>query len=627
MKRIPFWEILLAALFICIVFYLGGFYRLELMTMDTRMNLAGPRTPPPDIVMVTIDEDSFTHLRRKWPWPPTYHARVIDRIASLGAKVISFDISFAEPGPEPAEDILLGRIIARAGNVVASVFTVPEPVLPINPVWDNASGIAFVDLLADPDGVVRRIMPVADLDPDPSVKELRQPALTLGLEVYRQAFEPEGKLDMTDSRFFRLGALRVPLDRDGGFFIRYCGGGGTFTSIPYYKVLSGEVEAGQFKDKLVIIGATAQAFHDNFSTPFRAGDMQTPGMEIHANVLGTLMGGRFLFRFPVWISLILILVLTLLSGFLIFLVGPEKKGVFLLAAVLLLVLLGSYFLYTGVGLILDLVPMLAGPSFEFIVLLGVVLSREKREKAVIRETFGKYVSESVQKWLMENPGYEQRLGGEMRDISILFADINDFVPMTESLGAEATIRVLNEYFTRIVEIISRHGGTVKQFVGDEIMIMFGAPADQPEHAKLAVRSAIDMINDLKKFQAEREARGERKFWIKIGLNCGLCVCGNIGSLKRMEYSVIGDVVNFASRIMGQNKACDTTILVSPSIYERTRDEFDYREQGSRKLKGKAEEMLVYELLGRKDSPSGLRVNYTYGGLPREDHQADTPAGS
>jgi len=624
MKKIPVWEILLAAVFVCAVFYLGGFNRLELMTIDARMNLAGPRTPPPEVVMVTIDEASFTHLRQKWPWPASYHARVIDRIASFGAKVISFDISFAEPGPSPAEDLLLGKAIARAGNVVAAVFTVPEPVLPIDPVWDNAAGIAFVDLLADSDGVIRRIMPVADLAPDPSGQKLNQPALTLGLEVYREGFDPEGKLDLTNSRFFSLGSLRVPLDRDGGFFVRYFGGAGTFTSVPYYKVLRGEIKAGQFKDKLVIIGATAQAFHDNFSTPFRKGDFQTPGMEIHANVLGTLMGRRFLVRLPLWLSLALVLALSLLSGYLFFRGGPEKKGIFLLVLLLALVLLGSYFLYTGAGLLLDLVPMLAGPSLEFIVLLGVVLSREKREKAVIRETFGKYVSESVQKWLMENPGYEQRLGGEMRDISILFADINDFVPMTESLGAEATIRVLNEYFTRIVEIITRHGGTVKQFVGDEIMIMFGAPADQPDHTKLAVQAAVDMINDLKQFQAEREARGERKFWIKIGLNSGLCVCGNIGSLKRMEYSVIGDVVNFASRIMGQNKACDTTILVSPSVYERTRNEFDFREQGARKLKGKAAEMIVYELLGRKAAPPDLLVSYTYGGQVREDSPPAPP---
>jgi adenylate cyclase len=618
MKKIPIWEILLAAVFVCAVFFLGGFNRLELMTMDTRMNLAGPRTPPPEVVMVTIDEASFTHLRRKWPWPASYHARVVDRIASFKAKVISFDISFAEPGPSPAEDLLLGKAIAKAGNVVAAVFTVPEPVLPIDPVWDNAAGIAFVDLLADSDGVIRRIMPVADLNPDPSMQKLNQPALTLGLEVYRAAFDPEGKLDLNDKSFFSLGALRVPLDREGGFFVRYFGAAGTFTSVPYYKVLRGEVNSGQFKDKLVIIGATAQAFHDNFSTPFRKGDLQTPGMEIHANVLGTLMGRHFLFRLPLWLSLILVFALSILSGYLFFRAGPEKKGVFIFATILALLLLGSYFLYTGAGLLLDLVPMLAGASLEFIVLLGVVLSREKREKAVIRETFGKYVSESVQKWLMENPGYEQRLGGEMRDVSIMFADINDFVPMTESLGAHATITVLNEYFTRVVEIISRHGGTVKQFVGDEIMVMFGAPADQPDHTRLAVQSAIDIINDLKKMQAEKEAVGGRKFWIKVGLNSGLCVCGNIGSLKRMEYSVIGDVVNFASRIMGQNKACDTTILVSPSVYERTRDEFDYREQGSRKLKGKADEMIVYELLGRKDAPPELLVSYTYGGLVRGD---------
>jgi adenylate cyclase len=222
---------------------------------------------------------------------------------------------------------------------------------------------------------------------------------------------------------------------------------------------------------------------------------------------------------------------------------------------------------------------------------------EDREKRYIRKILGRYVSESVAEEILNNPS-NLALGGKRTDVSILFCDINDFTSWSEKTSPEEVIAILNDYFSRMERVIFRNNGTLKQFAGDEIMVVCSAPQYDPNHAFNICKIAVEMREELAKWQRERLEKGEFAFNVKFGIHSGEVVAGNVGSLTRTEYTTIGDVVNTTSRIMGLTKKAGSDILISEETYRRVKDHFSVIDKGSYPVKGREQEVKVYELVDK-----------------------------
>jgi adenylate cyclase len=231
---------------------------------------------------------------------------------------------------------------------------------------------------------------------------------------------------------------------------------------------------------------------------------------------------------------------------------------------------------------------------------AVVLYRfmtEEREKRKIKSTMGHYINRQLLEKILADPGL-LKLGGERKNLSVLFSDIRGFTTISESMKPEEVVPLLNEYLSRMVEVVFRHDGTLDKFIGDAVMAFWGAPVPDEQHPRKAVLCAIEMIEELKALQEKWRREGRPVIEIGIGINTGEMVVGNMGSNQKMEYTVIGDNVNLGSRLEGLNKEYHTRIIVSQATYEAVQDMVEARHLGSVKVKGKTKEVTIYEILGR-----------------------------
>lgn len=354
-----------------------------------------------------------------------------------------------------------------------------------------------------------------------------------------------------------------------------------------------------FKGRVVILGSREESMHDRFMTA--VGFVWGPW--VHARVLTGLLDNRFLLPIGEPVVVGLCVLLWLLCTAISWKLPPLGSAVAATGTVALL-LSGSAALYHACLLWLPV----AAPLLTCVGTYGIVTlvraRRSEADKRFVRDTFARYAPREIVELLIADPK-RLRLGGESQEVTVLFADINGFTGITEQLGPEQTIEMLNEYFARMTEVVFRHEGLIKQFVGDEIMVLFGAPVASDDHASRAIRTAWEMREETAKLQAEREAAGKPGFDVKFGLNSGVVVVGNIGSPARVEYGAVGDVVNAAARIMALNSdrasAITTTITTKILIGDRTAQlggaGWNLREMGDFVVKGKAETVRVFEVMG------------------------------
>jgi adenylate cyclase len=361
------------------------------------------------------------------------------------------------------------------------------------------------------------------------------------------------------------------------------------------------VDPGLFKDKIVFIGFTASGLTDTFNTPF-GGEGTMPGIQLHASMADSILANRFIRPAPdrsrIGAVLIAALAIGLLAAFL-----P-----FTTAALASLAILGGWTWFTvgafKSGLWLNLVQPVAvgglalffGAAYQYFV--------EGREKRKVAKLFGRYVSRDVYSQLMANPE-QAELGGKRREMTVLFSDIRGFTTVTERGDPEELVRQLNEYFSRMVDIVFRHKGTVDKFVGDMVMALFGAPLDDPDHADHAVQAALDMLEELKGLTAQWKAEGRfAELDIGIGVNTGPMIAGNIGSDAIMSYTVIGDAVNLGSRLESLNKQSGTRIIISDATRSKLTGRYTFRPLGDVVVKGKTQPVAIFEVTGRDTPPGG-----------------------
>jgi len=637
-----------------------AFFRtIELKTYDYRVRItADPASARRDIVLVSIDDSSIRRLEAqvgRWPWPRVVHAKLLDYLARGPAKVVVYDVLFTErqqgsfqidgttwTGAE--SDLALAASAARAGNVVftadvtaddaalvgtrgVDVLRAGQPfaadpafearpgvILPYDDLTDAAAAVGHSFTIYDADGPVRRSAPFVRVG-DVGVPSLPVAAAMLAGPVPMDAIRREnGTLRVGPASAplvpARIPSLYGPATTGERMLIRYTGpvlrdGRPTYQDYSFYdlfysehQILAGEkpeVDPAVFRDKIVVIGTTAAGLRDLFTVPFAEGSM--PGMQVHANIIDNLLSRRFMRPTGAGWNL-----LVLAAGALAVGVAGALLAVWAGAGVaaLIVVAIGwaSVVLF-GQGVWMDVAaPVLAvafaafgGTAYQYLV--------EGREKRQVKRIFSRFVSKDVYEQLMADPS-SARIGGARREMSVLFADIRGFTTFTERGRPEDVVSQLNEYFSRMVEVVFERRGTVDKFVGDMVMALFGAPLDDPDHADHAVQAALGMLDALKDQNARWAAEGRPALEIGIGVNSGDMVAGIIGSVTIMSYTVIGDAVNLGSRLESLNKEYGTRLIISDGTRARLKGRYDMKPLGAVTVKGKSEPVSIFEVLARQD---------------------------
>jgi adenylate cyclase len=606
----------------------------ELETYDLRVRTRGARPPSPAVVMAVIDEKSLDADGR-WPWPRSKIAALVDALSRDGARVIAFDIAFAEPAAaeddlalasairrSPARVVLgyflhwrvedlgyrldpgeIERRIARVGNSRYPILRSREPDLRRVPFMkayapqpnvDVLSGAAsssgYFTFTSDEDGVLRR-MPLA-------VKVGEEVLAPLALvSAWQYLGRPE--LVLRAGRHgidgVQLGDTLIPTDERGQLLIDYLGPPRTIPGVSVSDILRGRIAPGTFTDRLVLVGATAVGTHDLRSSPFSP---VHAGTEINATVINDLLTGRFLAR-PEWWKVFDLLAVVLLASLVAICVTRMRAVAGLLSAVTLFagyVLLAGW-LFSRHGIWLSMVYPLLAVVLNYTGLTAYRFLTEERERRRMKAMFGQYVAPAVVEKLLEDPG-RLKLGGEERVLTVLFSDLEGFTRECERHTPREMVGILGDYYERMTEQVFAHGGTLKEYVGDELMAFFGAPIDQPDHAARACDAALAMREQRLALNGEWAAIGRPSMRARTGINSGPMLVGNLGSIFRFAYGVLGDQVNLGSRLEGLNRVYGTDILVGEGTALLVQPRFLLRELDVVRVKGKERAVRVYELLAR-----------------------------
>jgi adenylate cyclase len=435
---------------------------------------------------------------------------------------------------------------------------------------------------------------------------------SLALEVYREVrgLPRQGRWS---GGAFDVGDLRVPIDGNRTFAIRWHGGKDprhlSYRNISLDKVILAALAhddpsavpaaklaafESQFRDAIVLIGYTAAGLNDLRQTPLSA---TSAGVEIHANAIDNLLHRDFHRQASPWIVFPLLLLIAALFGHVISGMRAQLTAGLVTVAVLAAIAAGGY-LALRAGFIVPTFAALLTIALTFVVITILNFMTEQEQTALLKTTFGRYVSPQILDHILAHPE-KVHLGGERRDLTILFSDIRGFTSISEAAEPEEVVEMLNEYLTKMVEILLDHGGTLDKFIGDAVMGFWNAPAGDADHALHAVQCAIAMIDETARIRARWETEGKASIRIGIGINTGDAVAGNIGAEQVWSYTVIGDAVNLASRLEGKNKDYGTEIIVSEFTMARIGDAFETVYLDDVKVKGKDKAVKIYEVKGVK----------------------------
>jgi adenylate cyclase len=557
---------------------------LEHYGLDFLYVRRAPQPPPTDLLIVGIDEPSFQELGLPWPWPRRFHATLVDRLRAAGARLIIFDVVFADPTNEK-DDAEFAAAIRRAGNVILAqdLDMVQDPhfsrmilVQPYKPLRQasRASGLAVVT--PDPDGVVRHF-------------HLRVQGHETLAEAMAQAVDP---------------ALRLPPDLSG--LINYTGPPGSLDTVSYYQVLDPvhPLPARRIRGRIVLVGRilgaspSPQARSDTFYTPYySATGRVSSGVEVQGQIIHTLLTGRWGRELPAASRLALYVVIILAAAYgmarLSPLVGLAVSGglaLLILGASVVLFWFWNYWM-PPVLLVAGLALVYSGNSLGHYLL-------EVRERRWLRQAFGHYLSPAVVEDIVTHPERLQ-LGGTEVEGTVLFADLAGFTSLSETMSPAALIQLLNEYFSPLTRIILAHRGTLDKFIGDAIMAFWGAPLPLPDHAAQACRAALAMQAAMADLRPDWQDRGLPQLTARLGLHSGSLIVGNVGSRERFNYTVLGDTVNLASRLEGVNKLYGTGIMISDAVHRLVAPQFLMRQLDAIRVQGRMQLVTIYELLGEK----------------------------
>jgi adenylate cyclase len=631
---------------------------VELKTYDWRLaRTARPSTARKDIVLVEIDEYSLRNLQPnagRWPWPRAVHSMLIDYLARAPARVVAYDVVFSDADTRTGfafggstlsgaeSDTMLADSIRAAGTVIlpgdasydtdtpgvtipSGGFPLDVPgiyelrgVLPPFPLLaDAASGLGHNRVILDPDGPLRHVVPFV------RTHHHALPSLGAAAAMRLAGIRPADV--HLDGMLLRYGDRVMPLSRrdvksDEGTtsylwgLVNFRGPAlladlksRTYPTYRFFDLLYSEqqileqvkpdIDPVAFRDKAVFVGVTAAGLFDVFETPFSNGKM--PGLNIHAAVADDILSNRFMRPESAPVTLAVVLVMALAVG----MIAAEIPAWWATTATVAIVVAFAEIVTRAfaVGYWLNLSQPTLTAAFALFGGVGYQYFVEDREKRKMKRLFSQYVSRDVYQQLVSNPALA-RLGGQRRQMTVLFSDIRGFTTVSERGNPEEIVRTLNEYFTRMVDIVFDHRGTLDKFVGDMVMALFGAPLDDRDHAEHAVDAALEMVDALQRLNERWAADARPPLDMGIGINTGPMIAGNIGSEAIMSYTVIGDAVNLGSRLESLNKDYGTRIIISDATRAALPDRYVLRPLGEVVVKGKTQPVVIFEVVGRATLP-------------------------
>ncbi len=550
----------------------------------------GPIKPNSKFAIIAIDEKSIKELGR-FPWNRKIYVQLLEKLSASGAKAVLLDAFFSEVENQKS-DRAFAAALRKAGNVTLAEYFELDNELNVIGITRNipliessAANLAHINFLPEHDGINRRNM-----------------LLIRDGDVLTPSMGLVGAMAALDIKSFQLGNFSValgerviPVDRNYNYamWINFVGPANTFPYFSFTDVVHGRVAGKKLKDKVLFVGATAPGIYDMRVTPF---DKNSPGVEVHVNVADNIVSGRFISQSELEALIDILSIIVL--GFATYYIALRLPYYAVLPAfsVLLVAYFWIIYLAFSAGHWLSMIyPSLAA---VFALMTGggyryLVLERVARE---MRSMFSSYLSPRLVARLEREPE-SARIGGDSKEVTVAFTDIRGFTSFSEKHSPQEVVAQLNEYLDTMVQVIDRYDGTVDKFMGDGIMVYWGAPLPQQEHAKLAMACMLAMEESLQPLCKRWQQEGRESFRLRAGIESGEVVAGNIGSRsKKMEYTVIGDTVNMAARLEGAAKFYGVEFLVGEEAYRLSGNDYYFREIDIIRVLGKRIPTTVYELM-------------------------------
>lgn len=607
------------------------------------------------ISIVDIDDKSLA-AEGRWPWSREKMAQLVQQLYTDGATALALDLTFPEPEVNIAQVVLdqiektpaillqfdqvkekfdydahFASSLREGESILGIVFqdgkekagAPPKPLLPLR-IEDQDLGLpdkagyitniaalqqaakaeGFINAVPDPDGVLRTTPLLfrhdkgifASLALEAATNYLMTDKIELVTKKYGEKPVLEG---------MRLDNLFIPTDPMGQILIPYRGNPYSFPYLSATDVLNGKANQEQIRNKLIFIGSTASALGD-----VRASSMTSvfPGIEVHATVASGIIDHYLPYK-PAWgkgVAVLLMVVLGVIFAAILPFLGVFAMS-FIALAVPLCLIIANYWLWSVHGIVISIfVPIGMLVLLYALNLVWGYLVETKKSKD-LKSMFGQYVPTAYLDNMLKEGG-EFNLDGESKELSVLFSDIRDFTTVSEGMSATELKQFINQYLTPITEVIFNHQGTIDKYVGDMVMAFWGAPLSDPKHAYNAVVTGLAMQARLSDLNDEFEREKKPRIKIGVGINTGMMNVGDMGSQFRRAYTVLGDSVNLASRLEGQNKIYKNEVLVGSRTYELTKNDFSYRKVDKIKVKGKAQAVEVYSpICFKKDETPEIKT--------------------
>ncbi len=572
-------------------------HALELGTRDAMMRLRGEQEPAGEVVIVAIDDLSLAWKGEQWPWPRAYLADMVNILNAAGADIVGVDIFLFDKSADPSGDEALARALSESRNAVAVMQIFRDPLqpgsvtlkLPYPALHNSLDGLGITSLEGSLDPISRSVQAFDDFGDDRYYN--------WAFELARLRLHTDPPTGATSTGLFFNGQ-RIPL-RNGDLTLNLAGPANTIQTYSAAALLEGDVLAQNpdaFRGKIVLIGATTITLHDLYPTPFSS-QTPTPGVELVANTVEMILRGAYLYETPLWVNLLAIVVAALLAAALTRLDRPT----FTISALILLMAIYAVAGYLTFRFANFYLPLVAPQLMLF---LGVILPTieqavsQELEKRRIRNLFTRFIAPEMVDQLIATRDINSL--NKRAFLTILFSDIRGFTTLSEKLAPEEVVAILNPYLEAMTDVIHRHGGTVDKYEGDAIIAFFGEPVSYPDHARRAVRAALDMRLALDELKAhwQREGTPRPNLEMGIGIHSGEAFVGLLGSAQRVNYTVIGDAVNLASRLQDLTKTYQWPILLSERAQRQVQEEFEAEFVDSPIVKGKTEAVNVYKVVGR-----------------------------
>ena len=590
---------------VCVLQTAGAFTWLENKSYDDRMKFTARYFSPSEkIAVVLLDQDSLDWAKKEkswgWPWPRSSYGTMVDYFNRAGAASVAFDMLYTEPSVYGEDDDkAFAAACRRYGHVIQTVYYDPQspdmPLLPVPELSSSAALLGNITSSLDSDGVVRRARFYAD-------SKAAEPGLAAA-SLITCGRKPDFS--------------RIPEAAGGGMYIRYMEDLTRFAPYSMKQILQSEyaveeaertktkidfsagdlIDPAQFAGVHVFFGLYTPGLFDICTTPVSS---VYPGVGVHISQLDTILQNEYLRNVPFIVTLILAFTAAL-SGILL---GAFRRQIrlqtFILETAVFTAGIAGYitasYIFFAHGLIIPFTAPLASFIISFAAAVSISYLSEGKQRRYLKTAFRQYLSPAVIDKLIDNPSL-LKLGGEEREITAFFSDVQGFTSISEKLHPDELTDLLNTYLSAMTDVILSHGGTIDKYEGDAIIAFWNAPTFQEDHARRAVEAAIECQNKLAEMRPMLREKSGKDFYQRIGLNTGRAVVGNMGSRSRFDYTMLGDSVNLASRLEGINKQFATYTMCSEATMKSAVEHgisTSFREIADIAVVGRKEPVLVYE---------------------------------